>query len=79
MAHHFVFCHQWTDPALALAASLAAHQTGGESAAGVLSTLLLLPDDFQPLNRAKHHNSCVHKAMDSHEVKVCPFYLPALQ
>jgi len=36
----------------------------------VLSSMLLLPVDFQPLNRAKQHNSCVHKALDSAEVKV---------
>jgi hypothetical protein len=70
--HSFVFHYCWADPVLAPAASLAAQQTGGESAAGVLSSLLLLPDDFQPVMRAKHHNSCVHKAMDNQEVKVRP-------
>jgi hypothetical protein len=50
---------------------LGSAKAGAESAAGVLSSMLLLPDDFQPLNRAKLHNSCVHRALDSQGVKVC--------
>lgn len=46
------------------------HQTGGESAAGVLSSMLLLPGDFQPQIRTNQHNSCVHKILDSQDVKV---------
>jgi hypothetical protein len=45
-------------------------QDGDESAAGVLASLLLLPDDFQPANRRQAHNSCVHRAMGSSEVQV---------
>lgn len=36
----------------------------------MLSSMLLLPDDFQPRNRATHHNSCVHRSLDSPDVKV---------
>eukprot|EP00775_Hariotina_reticulata_P002948 gene2948-3233_t len=42
---------------------------GQESPGAVLSSMLLLPDDFQPLMRTKQHNSCVHRALDNPEVK----------
>lgn len=45
-------------------------QSGEESAVGLLSSMLLLPGDFVPANRTQAHNSCVHRAMDSTEVKV---------
>lgn len=51
---------------------LGSAKAGTESAAGVLTSMLLLPDDFQPANRAKLHNSCVHRALDSQGVKVRP-------
>jgi hypothetical protein len=45
-------------------------QDGEESAAGVLAAMLLLPDDVQPAVHRRAHNSNVHKAMDSPDVKV---------
>eukprot|EP00878_Enallax_costatus_P040562 GHUV01046874.1.p1 GENE.GHUV01046874.1~~GHUV01046874.1.p1 ORF type:complete len:287 (+),score=111.32 GHUV01046874.1:398-1258(+) len=48
---------------------LAEHKDGEDSAGAVLSSMLLLPTDFQPTNRMQQHNSCVHKALDNPEVK----------
>lgn len=50
---------------------LACLQDGDDSAAAVLSSMLLLPDDFQPTSRMQAHNSCVHRALDNPQVKVC--------
>lgn len=47
-------------------------QDDEDSAGAVLSSLLLLPSDFQPVNRTQQHNSCVHKALDNPAVKVGP-------
>lgn len=49
-------------------------QDSEDSAGAVLSSMLLLPADFQPANRLQQHNSSVHKAMDNPQVKVskCP-------
>lgn len=45
----------------------------------MLACMLLLPDSFQPANRTSHHNSCIHKNLDSREVKVGRWYQPTAQ
>lgn len=66
MGKHFHLCLS----ALLALTCCCVRQDGDESAAGLLSAMLLLPGDFQPVSRAKLHNSSVHRALDSADVEV---------